>query len=275
MNAHRKPLSAVPAGTAVKTPDSERCRIRGQPQTLEALGLTPKQCAALRNLYTHAGSMIIIAGSTIASTSVMMEALCKDLRLSTASQNAGTEMRTGICVAGNLPYAPEGVRQLSVPSGDEAAFYTMLRHSHLFSGTVFITAVRNARDVRRIRAVTHRGALVLAAVCGEDAATVVARLQEAGMTRASVAALVRGIIVQEVQYDGTHPAVLADVAVAQSDLRHIIALQPTAAEIDAGFSHHTNVASRILHHLRTLPLPVWQRHTEPTVQCKTTEQEHA
>jgi type IV pilus assembly protein PilB len=178
--------------STVATRESEKAVIRilrpENTKRLEEVGITPRELARLRQLLNCRDGIVIVTGPTGSGKTTTMYSAIREI--ATGDVNIST-------VEDPVEYELAGITQIQVDTKRGVTFANSLRALlRQDPDVIFVGEIRDEETAHIAAQAAMTGHLVLATLHTNDAMSSVARLQDLGLDRQTIAACLRGCLAQ-------------------------------------------------------------------------------
>ncbi|MBO4532680.1 MAG: Flp pilus assembly complex ATPase component TadA [Treponema sp.] len=207
------------------------------PLALDGLGFNESQLEVIQKMNRHKNGLILICGPTGAGKSTTAAAVLMDIE-----KNSENKLKI-ISMEDPPEYLIPGVTQIQVDEKVNASFADSLMH--IFRQDPDVLMIGEIRDegsaAVAIRAALT-GHLVIATLHTASAAGAIFRLEDLGVPRNLIVSILRGVIVQELNYFKGNVSLVADAATPMKELERCTEKMMTEDKLEALFLHCTNYA---------------------------------
>ncbi len=205
------------------------------PLTLNLLGFNETQLDLIRHLEIRKSGLILVCGSTGSGKSTTIASMLVDLEMR-------TQGRLKIISMEDPPeYVIPGVSQVQIDERFGNTFDSVL--SHIFRQDPDVIMIGEIRDeitaAAAIRA-SLTGHLVFATLHTGCAGESVLRLENLGVERKMLCSVLRGVIIQELDFRDGQVRLCADIAVPKEKFASAVTRFMSEEEIERRFEHCTN-----------------------------------
>src|SRR5205085_4852194 len=178
--------------STVSTRDAEKAVIRVlRPEStrkLDEIGITPRELARLRQLLNCRDGIVIVTGPTGSGKTTTLYSAIREI--ATGELNIST-------VEDPVEYELPGITQIQVDPKRGVTFANSLRALlRQDPDVIFVGEIRDNETAQIAAQAAMTGHLVLATLHTNDAMSTIARLQDLGLDRQSIASTLRGAIAQ-------------------------------------------------------------------------------
>lgn len=205
------------------------------PLSLSQLGFSLIQYEGIKNLCGEKNGLIIICGPTGAGKSTTAASILLEIQ---KQQNGKLKI---ISLEDPPEYVIPGVTQIQIDDSRKNTYDDALQH--VFRQDPDVIMVGEIRDEKSASAAIRAsltGHLVVATLHTSSAAGSVLRLENLGIGRKIVGSVLRGVIVQDLNYSAGKAMLLADVALPDYSFAADIGNDMAETEIERLFDHLTN-----------------------------------
>lgn len=227
------------------------------PYSLGQLGMDTLQVQKLSAMSREKSGLILIGGTACSGKSTTAAALLLHIQHENGNEKkiVNLENEPEYILPGIIQI--QGGEKVDVSSTD--ALYHVLRQCPdvIMAGDI-TDGERAAAAVQAAAA----GCLVLAVLDSAGTAEAVMRMLAFGIHPPVLAAVLKGIIIQQIVYREDGAVLLADAATVRNKLQETVIAPYTAEELNTCFSHCTNVISQVSKSIRRLAPPVYAGHSE-------------
>ncbi len=207
------------------------------PLDLNTLGFNESQLKIIQKMNRNKNGLIVICGPTGAGKSTTAAAVLMDIE-----KNNGSNLKI-ISLEDPPEYIIPGVTQIQVDDKINASFASSLMH--VFRQDPDVLMIGEIRD-ENSAAVAIRAALtghlVVATLHTASASGVIFRLQDLGVPLNLIVSILKGVIVQDLNYFKGNVNLMADTAIPLKELERCTEKMITEEKLEAMFSHCTNYA---------------------------------
>jgi type II secretory ATPase GspE/PulE/Tfp pilus assembly ATPase PilB-like protein/CheY-like chemotaxis protein len=155
---------------------------------LEEIGITPRELARLRQLLNCRDGIVIVTGPTGSGKTTTLYSAIREI--ATGEVNIST-------VEDPVEYELPGITQIQVDPKRGVTFANSLRALlRQDPDVIFVGEIRDAETAQIAAQAAMTGHLVLATLHTNDAMSAIARLQDLGLDRQTIAATLRGALAQ-------------------------------------------------------------------------------
>ena len=207
------------------------------PLALDALGFNESQLKEIKKMKNHKNGLILICGPTGAGKSTTAAALLMDIE-----KNTDSNLKI-ISMEDPPEYLIPGVTQIQIDEKVNASFADSLMH--IFRQDPDVLMIGEIRD-ESSAAVAIRAALtghlVIATLHTASASGVIFRLEDLGVPKNLIVSVLKGVIIQELNYFKGNVNLVADVAIPKKELERCTERMLTEDKLEALFLHSTNYA---------------------------------
>ena len=207
------------------------------PLELATLGFNESQLKIIQKMNRNKNGLIVICGPTGAGKSTTAAAVLMDIE-----KNNNSNLKI-ISLEDPPEYLIPGVTQIQVDEKTNASFSSSL--VHVFRQDPDVLMIGEIRD-ENSAAVAIRAALtghlVIATLHTASAAGVIFRLQDLGVPLNLIVSVLKGVIVQELNYFKGTVSLMADTAIPHKELERCTEKMLSEEKLEAMFSHCTNYA---------------------------------
>jgi general secretion pathway protein E len=225
------------------------------PFSLGQLGMDTLQVQKLSAMSRVKSGLILIGGTACSGKSTTAAALLLHI------QHENDNGKKIVSLENEPEYILPGIIQIQCcGKGDVCStesFYHVLRQNPdvLMAGDI-TDGEKAAAAVQAAAA----GCLVLAVLDSAGTAEAVMRMLAFGIHPPVLAAVLKGIIIQQIVYREERAVLLADAATVRNKLQETVVAPYTAEELNTCFSHCTNVINQVSKSIRRLTPPVHTGH---------------
>lgn len=229
MSVFSKRLNSSEESVVLRILDTSRI-----PLQLQFLGFNIQQIEIINSLISFSSGLIVICGATGSGKSTTSAAMLLEL---VKKSNQSLKI---ISLENPPEYIIPGVTQVQIDDEKEISYQNSL--IHLFRQDPDVIMIGEIRDEKSCQAAIRAsltGHLVLTTLHTDSVESSFYRLENFGIERNVLASVLRGIIIQEMNYFNGETNLLADVAVPKENFKTQICNYGT--QIEELFLHITNV----------------------------------
>lgn len=229
MSVFSKKLNSSEESVVLRILDTSRI-----PLQLQFLGFNIQQIEIINSLISFPSGLIVICGATGSGKSTTSAAMLLEL---VKKSNQSLKI---ISLENPPEYIIPGVTQVQIDDEKEISYQNSL--IHLFRQDPDVIMIGEIRDEKSCQAAIRAsltGHLVLTTLHTDSVESSFYRLENFGIERNVLASVLRGIIIQEMNYFNGETNLLADVAVPKENFKTQICNYGT--QIEELFLHITNV----------------------------------
>lgn len=229
MSVFSKRLNSCEESVVLRILDTSRI-----PLQLQFLGFNIQQIEIINSLISFPSGLIVICGATGSGKSTTSAAMLLEL---VKKSNQSLKI---ISLENPPEYIIPGVTQVQIDDEKEISYQNSL--IHLFRQDPDVIMIGEIRDEKSCQAAIRAsltGHLVLTTLHTDSVESSFYRLENFGIERNVLASVLRGIIIQEMNYFNGETNLLADVAVPKENFKTQICNYGT--QIEELFLHITNV----------------------------------
>lgn len=229
MSVFSKRLNSSEESVVLRILDTSRI-----PLQLQFLGFNIQQIEIINSLISFPSGLIVICGATGSGKSTTSAAMLLEL---VKKSNQSLKI---ISLENPPEYIIPGVTQVQIDDEKEISYQNSL--IHLFRQDPDVIMIGEIRDEKSCQAAIRAsltGHLVLTTLHTDSVESSFYRLENFGIERNVLASVLRGIIIQEMNYFNGETNLLADVAVPKENFKTQICNYGT--QIEELFLHITNV----------------------------------
>lgn len=229
MSVFSKRLNSNEESVVLRILDTSRI-----PLQLQFLGFNIQQIEIINSLISFPSGLIIVCGATGSGKSTTSSAMLLEL---VKKSNQSLKI---ISLENPPEYIIPGVTQIQIDDEKEITFQNSL--IHIFRQDPDVIMIGEIRDEKSCQAAIRAsltGHLVITTLHTESVEGSFYRLENFGIERKILASVLRGIIVQEMNYFSGKTNLLADVAIPKQDFKTQICNFEN--QIEDCFLHTTNV----------------------------------
>lgn len=233
--------------------------IKRLPLSMDKLGFNNPQLSQIEKISQNPNGLIVICGPTGAGKSTTAASLLTQIR-----QQKDNTVKI-VSLEDPPEYLISGVTQIQIDEKINNSFSQALMH--VFRQDPDVLMIGEIRD-ETSAAVAVRAALtghlVIATLHADSSAGVIFRLEDLGIPKNLIAAVIKGIISQDLNNFQGNINLIADVALPGKKIEKIVTTDITENEIEELFEHTTNYADVLNKTLGVLK----QKHQRPVVQYR-------
>lgn len=229
MSVFSKRLNSSEESVVLRILDTSRI-----PLQLQFLGFNLQQIEIINSLISFSSGLIIVCGATGSGKSTTSAAMLLEL-VKTSNQSLKI-----ISLENPPEYIIPGVTQIQIDDEKEITYQNSLMH--IFRQDPDVIMIGEIRDEKSCQAAIRAsltGHFVITTLHTESVEGSFYRLENFGIERKILASVLRGIIVQEMNYFNEKTSLLADVAIPQKNFKTLIC--NSEIQIEDCFLHTTNV----------------------------------
>lgn len=229
MSVFSKRLNSSEESVVLRILDTSRI-----PLQLQFLGFNFKQIEIINSLISFSSGLIVVCGATGSGKSTTSAAMLLEL-VKTSNQSLKI-----ISLENPPEYIIPGVTQIQIDDEKEITYQNSLMH--IFRQDPDVIMIGEIRDEKSCQAAIRAsltGHLVITTLHTESVEGSFYRLENFGIERKILASVLRGIIVQEMNYFNEKTSLLADVAIPQKNFKTQIC--NSEIQVEDCFLHTTNV----------------------------------
>lgn len=205
------------------------------PLALDYLGFNNKQLLKLKNLIQLKNGLILVGGPTCSGKSTTVASLLIEI----IKNNFG---RLKIISLEDPPeYIIPGVTQLKINEELGKSYTTSL--DYIFRQDPDVIMIGEIRDKESASAAIRAaltGHLVFATIHTGNSGEGVLRLENLGISRKIITSVMKGVIIQQLNYIEDKVNLYADIAIPNEEFQWLVNDEMGEAEIDNYFNHFTN-----------------------------------
>lgn len=229
MSVFSKRLNSSEESVVLRILDTSRI-----PLQLQFLGFNFQQIEIINSLISFSSGLIVVCGATGSGKSTTSAAMLLEL-VKTSNQSLKI-----ISLENPPEYIIPGVTQIQIDDEKEITYQNSLMH--IFRQDPDVIMIGEIRDEKSCQAAIRAsltGHLVITTLHTESVEGSFYRLENFGIERKILASVLRGIIVQEMNYFNEKTSLLADVAIPQKNFKTQIC--NSEIQVEDCFLHTTNV----------------------------------
>lgn len=229
MSVFSKRLNSSEESVVLRILDTSRI-----PLQLQFLGFNFQQIEIINSLISFSSGLIVVCGATGSGKSTTSAAMLLEL-VKTSNQSLKI-----ISLENPPEYIIPGVTQIQIDDEKEITYQNSLMH--IFRQDPDVIMIGEIRDEKSCQAAIRAsltGHLVITTLHTESVEGSFYRLENFGIERKILASVLRGIIVQEMNYFNKKTSLLADVAIPQKNFKTQIC--NSEIQVEDCFLHTTNV----------------------------------
>lgn len=205
------------------------------PLTLSQLGFELLQYESIKRLCQEKNGLIIICGPTGAGKSTTAASMLLEIN---RQKNDSIKI---ISLEDPPEYIIPGITQIQIDDARNNTYDDALQHVFRQDpDVIMIGEIRDEKSATAAIRASLTGHLVLATLHTSSAAGSVLRLENLGIGRKIIASVLRGVVVQDLNFTDDATSLLADVALPDYSFAADITTDMSEDEIERLFDHLTN-----------------------------------
>lgn len=229
------------------------------PLSIHQLGFSTIQQEGIKRLCEEKYGLVIICGPTGAGKSTTAASMLLDIQ---EKQNGKLKI---VSLEDPPEYIIPGVTQIQIDDTRNNTYDDALIHVFRQDpDVIMIGEIRDSKSAGAAIRASLTGHLVVATLHTMSAAGSVLRLENLGINRKIIASVLKGVVIQDLNYAGEKPELLADVGFPDYSFATEITNEMGELEIEKKFTHLTNfgdVMERTFENRRkNIILPVFQNN---------------
>ncbi len=210
------------------------------PLVLEKLGFSDRQLSALNVLGSAANGLLLICGATCSGKSTTAAAILLE-----RIRNEKESLKI-VSLEDPPEYVIPGVTQIRIDKKNGTTFSSALESIFRQDpDIIMIGEIRDSESAATALRASMTGHLVIATLHTDSVASSFLRLKDLGCSSEILASVLRGVILQDLEYTDEGPLLYADIAVAKESLPETIKKNGSGADLDKAFLHFSNAREMI------------------------------
>lgn len=205
------------------------------PLSLSQLGFDLLQFESLKRLCVEKNGLIIICGPTGAGKSTTAASMLIEIK---KQKNDSIKI---ISLEDPPEYIIPGITQIQIDDSRNNTYEDALQHVFRQDpDVIMIGEIRDEKSATAAIRASLTGHLVIATLHTSSAAGSVLRLENLGIGRKIIASVLRGVVVQDLNFSDKESHLIADVALPDFSFAADISVDMSEDEIERLFDHLTN-----------------------------------